>query len=68
MTKFTCVTEWANVMRWEMRTRLFLRMSEFLWQEGHTAYATVRKSEEEAATLCLNVYCRICRKIRGKFP
>ena len=38
------VNQWANVMRWEMRTRLFLRTSEFLWQEGHTAHATKRRS------------------------
>lgn len=46
--------QWANVVRWEMRTRLFLRTSEFLWQEGHTAHAT----EEEARTEALkNVKC-----------
>ncbi|OAV64000.1 Proline--tRNA ligase [Bacteroidales bacterium Barb6] len=41
------VNQWANVMRWEMRTRLFLRTSEFLWQEGHTAHATRAEAEEE---------------------
>jgi prolyl-tRNA synthetase len=49
------VNQWANVVRWEMRTRLFLRTTEFLWQEGHTAHAT----EEEAiaeAELMMNVY------------
>ena len=40
--------QWANVMRWEMRTRLFLRTAEFLWQEGHTAHATREEAEEEA--------------------
>lgn len=40
--------QWANVMRWEMRTRLFLRTAEFLWQEGHTAHATSEEAEEEA--------------------
>ena len=42
------VNQWANVMRWEMRTRLFLRTAEFLWQEGHTAHATREEAEEEA--------------------
>src|SRR4051812_38505911 len=40
--------QWANVVRWEMRTRLFLRTMEFLWQEGHTAHATHQEAEEEA--------------------
>ena len=47
--------QWANVMRWEMRTRLFLRTAEFLWQEGHTAHAT-REEAEERAKLMLKVY------------
>lgn len=42
------VNQWANVMRWEMRTRLFLRTAEFLWQEGHTAHATSEEAEIEA--------------------
>ncbi|MBQ4277730.1 MAG: proline--tRNA ligase, partial [Bacteroidaceae bacterium] len=46
---------WCNVMRWEMRTRLFLRTSEFLWQEGHTAHAT-REEAEERAKMMLHVY------------
>ena len=41
--------QWANVMRWEKRTRLFLRTSEFLWQEGHTAHETQAEAEEEAS-------------------
>ena len=41
------INQWANVVRWEMRTRLFLRTSEFLWQEGHTAHATAEEAEEE---------------------
>jgi prolyl-tRNA synthetase len=49
------INQWANVMRWEMRTRLFLRTSEFLWQEGHTAHATPDEAEEEARTI-LGVY------------
>ena len=47
--------QWANVMRWEMRTRLFLRTAEFLWQEGHTAHATRRGSRAEAQKM-LHVY------------
>ncbi|MBR1378380.1 MAG: proline--tRNA ligase [Bacteroidaceae bacterium] len=47
--------QWCNVMRWEMRTRLFLRTSEFLWQEGHTAHAT-REEAEERAKMMLHVY------------
>ena len=42
------INQWANVCRWEMRTRLFLRTTEFLWQEGHTAHATHEEAEEEA--------------------
>ena len=49
------INQWANVMRWEMRTRLFLRTSEFLWQEGHTAHATPEESEQETMRM-LNVY------------
>lgn len=49
------INQWANVFRWEMRTRLFLRTAEFLWQEGHTAHATSREAEEEAVRM-LNVY------------
>ncbi len=49
------VNQWCNVMRWEMRTRLFLRTSEFLWQEGHTAHAT-REEAEQRAQQMLKVY------------
>ncbi len=49
------INQWANVMRWEMRTRLFLRTAEFLWQEGHTAHATREEAEAEAIKM-LNVY------------
>ncbi len=49
------VNQWANVVRWEMRTRIFLRTSEFLWQEGHTAHATKEEAEQETE-LMLNVY------------
>ncbi len=49
------VNQWANVVRWEMRTRLFLRTAEFLWQEGHTAHATRDEAVEETLQM-LNVY------------
>ncbi len=49
------LNQWANVIRWEMRTRLFLRTSEFLWQEGHTAHATAEEAEEETL-LILELY------------
>ena len=49
------INQWANVVRWEMRTRLFLRTTEFLWQEGHTAHATKEEALEEALRM-LNVY------------
>ena len=49
------INQWANVVRWEMRTRLFLRTAEFLWQEGHTAHATKQEAWDEAVQM-LNVY------------
>jgi len=49
------INQWANVVRWEMRTRLFLRTAEFLWQEGHTAHATHQEAVEEAEQM-LRVY------------
>ena len=49
------INQWANVIRWEKRTRLFLRTTEFLWQEGHTAHETAREAEEETLRM-LNVY------------
>ena len=49
------INQWANVVRWEMRTRLFLRTTEFLWQEGHTAHATDEEAEEETRRM-LDVY------------
>jgi prolyl-tRNA synthetase len=49
------INQWANVVRWEMRTRLFLRTAEFLWQEGHTAHATEQEAVEEAERM-MNVY------------
>ena len=51
------INQWANVVRWEMRTRLFLRTTEFLWQEGHTAHATAEEAVEETRRM-LNVYRR----------
>lgn len=53
--------QWANVMRWEMRTRLFLRTAEFLWQEGHTAHATREEAEAEAQRM-LEVYADFAEK------
>ena len=53
--------QWANVMRWEMRTRMFLRTSEFLWQEGHTAHATKEEAIEEARRM-LGVYAEFAEK------
>src|SRR5213083_1201592 len=51
------INQWCNVVRWEMRTRLFLRTTEFLWQEGHTAHATEAEAEEEAHRM-LAIYAR----------
>ncbi|AKA34323.1 proline--tRNA ligase [Flagellimonas lutaonensis] len=55
------INQWANVVRWEMRTRLFLRTAEFLWQEGHTAHATEKEAVEEAE-LMMNVYAEFAEK------
>ena len=54
------VNQWANVFRWEMRTRMFLRTAEFLWQEGHTAHATREEAEEEARKM-LDVYAEFAQ-------
>lgn len=54
--------QWANVVRWEMRTRLFLRTAEFLWQEGHTAHATREEAEQEAQKM-VNVYADFARNV-----
>ncbi|QDU65069.1 proline--tRNA ligase [Engelhardtia mirabilis] len=56
------INQWANVMRWELRTRLFLRTSEFLWQEGHTAHATHAEAREEAVRMH-HVYRDFCHEI-----
>jgi len=55
------INQWANVCRWEMRTRLFLRTTEFLWQEGHTAHATHEEAEEEASKM-IEVYRRFAEE------
>ena len=56
------VNQWANVVRWEMKTRLFLRTTEFLWQEGHTAHATAEEAVEETIKM-LNVYADFAENI-----
>ncbi|MCK9481281.1 MAG: proline--tRNA ligase [Bacteroidia bacterium] len=58
------INQWANVMRWEMRTRLFLRTSEFLWQEGHTAHASREEAEAEAKQM-LDVYADFAENFLG---
>lgn len=55
------INQWANVVRWEMRTRLFLRTAEFLWQEGHTAHATKNEAVEETVRM-LHVYAEFAEK------
>ncbi|MGD8366664.1 MAG: proline--tRNA ligase [Desulfobacterales bacterium] len=65
------INQWANVVRWEMRTRIFLRTSEFLWQEGHTAHATAAEAEERTRMM-LEIYAELAEKylaipvLRGK--
>lgn len=67
------INQWANVVRWEMRPRLFLRTREFLWQEGHTAHATFEEAEQEAKTM-LDVYASFAKNalampvLTGKKP
>lgn len=58
------INQWANVVRWEMRTRLFLRTAEFLWQEGHTAHATKEEAIEEAEKM-LEVYATFVENWMG---
>lgn len=55
------VNQWCNVMRWEMRTRMFLRTAEFLWQEGHTVHATAKEAQEETLQM-LDVYADFAEK------
>jgi prolyl-tRNA synthetase len=65
------INQWANVVRWEMRTRLFLRTAEFLWQEGHTAHSTAQEAMEETSRM-LDVYAHFAENwmampvIKGK--
>src|SRR5260370_19954856 len=54
--------QWANVIRWELRTRMFLRTTEFLWQEGHTAHATHAEASEEALRI-LNLYAEVAEDV-----
>ena len=58
------INQWANVMRWEMRTRMFLRTSEFLWQEGHTAHATREEAEAETIRM-INTYADFAERYMG---
>lgn len=55
------VNQWANVVRWEMRTRLFLRTTEFLWQEGHTAHATSKEAMDETIQM-MNIYAQFAEE------
>lgn len=56
------INQWANVMRWELRTRIFLRTSEFLWQEGHTAHSTHDEAKEEVRRM-LDIYRDTCHEV-----
>ncbi|OFV99471.1 MAG: proline--tRNA ligase [Acidobacteria bacterium RIFCSPLOWO2_12_FULL_54_10] len=56
------INQWANVVRWELRTRMFLRTTEFLWQEGHTAHATEQEAHEETLRM-LNVYADVAENV-----
>ena len=56
------INQWVNVVRWEMKTRLFLRTSEFLWQEGHTAHATEKEAREETLKI-LDIYKEVAEEI-----
>ncbi len=58
------INQWANVVRWELRTRLFLRTAEFLWQEGHTAHATKNEAVEEAEQM-LDIYAQFTEEFMG---
>jgi len=58
------INQWANVVRWEMRTRLFLRTTEFLWQEGHTAHATRQEAIEETKTI-IDLYAHFVQDYMG---
>ena len=58
------INQWANVVRWEMRTRLFLRTSEFLWQEGHTAHSSEEEAKKETIKI-LNIYINVVENVMG---
>ena len=58
------INQWANVVRWEMRTRLFLRTSEFLWQEGHTAHSSEKEAKEETLKI-LGIYKNVVENFMG---
>ncbi len=58
------INQWANVVRWELRTRMFLRTTEFLWQEGHTAHATREEAVEETLKM-LDVYATLRPRLHG---
>jgi len=58
------INQWANVVRWEMRTRLFLRTSEFLWQEGHTAHSSAQEAKEETLKI-LDIYKDVVENFMG---
>ncbi len=60
------INQWANIVRWELRTRLFLRTTEFLWQEGHTAHATEAEAREEAL-LILDIYKEVAQNFAKAF-
>ncbi|HEX6288524.1 MAG TPA: proline--tRNA ligase, partial [Herpetosiphonaceae bacterium] len=57
------INQWANVMRWELRTRPFLRTAEFLWQEGHTAHATEEEAERETLVILHDVYADVVERV-----
>ena len=56
------LNQWANVLRWELRTRMFLRTTEFLWQEGHTAHATHNEAREEVLRI-LDIYAEVAENL-----
>ena len=62
------LNQWANVVRWELRPRLFLRTSEFLWQEGHTAHATYEDARDYASMIAHDVYADMIVKRAGHTP
>jgi len=58
------VNQWANIIRWELRTRMFLRTTEFLWQEGHTAHSTHEEAQEEVLRM-LDIYAEVAEDVMG---